>query len=344
MASGSNTEIADDEGTVVAEYQGGGFAVAAAEVDQQIATAHRFPRNLKAFKKRAFDLATLDEETAASCFYSLPRDGKTITGPSARLAEIVVSSWGNIRAETRVVDITDKEVISEALCWDLEMNVAIRVQVRRRITKRDGKRFSDDMIVVTGNAASSIALRNAVFKVIPAAVTKSVYQAARQVAIGDAKSLSTRRHAMVDHFAKMGVSAERICAAVNKPSLEDIGLEELATLIGLSTAIKEGDTTIDDAFPDPNKPKDSAKPKMTTPDELTGKGKQAETKPPEGETKPTGGELATPDQIDAIEQYVADHGKTWATVAKKLGVGKVDDMTVVQASAAITEMKKILGK
>ena len=138
-------------------------------------------RNITAFKRQAMDMATLDDETAASCFYCLPRGGKKIMGPSARLAEIVASAWGNMRAQSKVVEVNDKEVVAEGACWDLEKNVLISVQVRRRITDSKGIRFNDDMIVVTGNAASSIALRNAVFKVVPAAMTKSIYEAVKQI-------------------------------------------------------------------------------------------------------------------------------------------------------------------
>ena len=63
-------------------------AVARAEIDTQIATARAYPRSLKRFRETATTMATLDEKTAASCFYALPRGGKSIMGPSARLAEI----------------------------------------------------------------------------------------------------------------------------------------------------------------------------------------------------------------------------------------------------------------
>lgn len=219
------------------------------EFDVQIATAKRYPRNIGAFKRQAMDMATLDEETASGCFYSLPRGGKPIEGPSARLAEIVLSAWGNVRAETKVVDVGDKEITSESTTWDLEKNVAIRIQVKRRITEKNGRRYSDDMIVVTGNAACSIALRNSVFKVIPMVYTKAIYHAARQVAIGDVKTLAAKRAEMIQYFGKMGVQQERVFAVVGKKNIEDVGLEELATLKGLATAIKEGDTSVDEAFP-----------------------------------------------------------------------------------------------
>lgn len=222
---------------------------ATGEVDVQITTAKRFPRSISAFKKQAMDMATLDEETASGCFYSLPRSGKTVEGPSARLAEIVLSAWGNIRADAKVVDVGEKEITAESTTWDLEKNVAVRMQVKRRITDRNGRRYNDDMIVVTGNAACAIALRNSVFKVIPMVYTRSIYQAARHVAIGDMKTLASKRAEMIAYFGKMGVTPDRVFKVVGKASVEDIGLEELAALKGLATAIKDGETTIEEAFP-----------------------------------------------------------------------------------------------
>lgn len=225
------------------------------EIDVQIVTAKRYPRSIRSFKDQAMAMATLDEETAAGCFYSLPRGGKPIEGPSVRLAEIVLSAWGNVRADARVIDAGPKEITAEAMCWDLEKNVAVRVQVRRRITDKRGNRYNDDMIVVTGNAACSIALRNAVFKVIPMAYSKAIYQQARLVAVGDARTLSARRGALIDYFGKMGVRPEQIFAAVGRAGVEDITLDDLATLHGFATAIKEGDSTVDEMFgPKPQAP------------------------------------------------------------------------------------------
>jgi hypothetical protein len=218
------------------------------EIDTQITTAKKFPRSITTFKKRAMELATLDEETAQSCFYALPRDGKSIEGPSARLAEIVAGSWGNLRSQANIVDEDDKFITARGVCWDLENNVAISVEVRRRITGKNGRRYNDDMIGTTANAACSIALRNAVFKVVPMAIIKPIYEAAKRVAIGDATTLAARRDKALKHFAAMGVRQEQIFAKLGRAGVEEITLDDLATLLGLSTAIKDGDTSIDEAF------------------------------------------------------------------------------------------------
>ena len=76
-----------------------------AEIDMQIATAKRYPRDLAKVKRKMLDFATLDEETAESCFYSVPRDGKTIQGPSVRLAEIADVEFGSSLPEHRRLEL-----------------------------------------------------------------------------------------------------------------------------------------------------------------------------------------------------------------------------------------------
>jgi hypothetical protein len=220
------------------------------DIDAQIATARRYPRSIRGFIDKATQMACLDEETAKACFYALPRDGKTVTGPSARLAEICVAAYGNLRAQARIVDEDDRFITARGESWDIEANAAIAFEVRRRITNRNGAKYSDDMIVVTGNAASSIALRNAVFKVIPSAFWRPIYEKARVVAVGNAQTLSTRRAKMLEHFQKLGVEGPRVLALLGVKGIEDVTLEHMETLIGIATAIKEGDTTIDEAFAD----------------------------------------------------------------------------------------------
>ena len=66
-----------------------------ANVDAQVSTAKRYPRNISRAVDNSIALATLDNETAQSMGYALPRGGKPITGPSVHLAKLVVSNWGN---------------------------------------------------------------------------------------------------------------------------------------------------------------------------------------------------------------------------------------------------------
>jgi hypothetical protein len=218
------------------------------EIDQQIATAHKFPRNITKFRREALQMVTLNEQVAEQCIYALPRDGKTIEGPSARFAEVVASAWGNCRAGARVVEDRGDFVVAQGVFHDLERNVAITYEVQRRVTDKYGKRYKADMIGVTANAACSIALRNAVLKGVPKAFWDDMYMEARKVVMGDVKTLANRRADAVAAFQKFGISPDQICAKLGVAGVQDIGLEHLVVLRGLLTAIKDGDTTPEDAF------------------------------------------------------------------------------------------------
>ena len=223
-----------------------------ASIDMQITTAKKYPRALSTVKAQMLSFATLDVETAAGCFFTLPArrggDGKPLQGPSVRLAEIALSSFGNLRAGARVIADDGKVITAQGVCHDLQNNVCVSVEVKRRVTDKNGRRYSDDMVVTTGNAACSIALRNVTFRVVPLALVKPVYEAAKRTAIGDAKTLVQRRADSMAHFAKFGVSKEKVCAALGVKSPEDIGLEHLEVLIGYASAIRDGDATIDEVF------------------------------------------------------------------------------------------------
>jgi hypothetical protein len=235
-------EVSADLSTITAMTRG--------EVDTQVLTARRFPRSVSVFLKKASEMACLNQEIAEQCMYALPRGGKTIEGPSARFAEIVASAWGHLRIEGRPVDEGERFVTVRGTSWDMENNVAIAFEVKRRITDKYGARFNDDMIGVTTNAAGSIAIRNSVLKVIPKAFWGPIYHAARKVAVGDATTLATRRAEMLAYFLKLGAANEKVFALIGVKGVEDITLDHLAVLKGVATAIKEGDTTVEQAFSD----------------------------------------------------------------------------------------------
>ncbi|MBE0568934.1 MAG: hypothetical protein IH577_04590 [Deltaproteobacteria bacterium] len=247
------TAARETETEVLTAESGTLAVITKAEIDVQIATARQFPRSIKKFRSEMMDMVTLTEKVAEECIYALPRDGKTIEGPSARFAEIAASAWGNCRAGARTVNEDNEFVTSQGVFHDLERNVAITYEVKRRITNKFGKRFSADMVGVTANAACSIALRNAILKGIPKAFWAEMYDAARKAAIGDVKSLANKRAEMLGYFQKMSVTPDRIFAALNVPGVEDIGVDELVVLKGIATAIKDGDTTVEQAFPAPQK-------------------------------------------------------------------------------------------
>ena len=227
-------------------------AIEKANVDVQVLTAKQFPRNVTRAIQNSIVMATIDPDTAQMMRYALPRGGKPITGPSVHLAKLIVSNWGNVRAEAKVVQITDSQVVSRGTCWDLENNVATAIEVRRNIKSKNGQRFSDDMITVVGNAANSIAFRNAVFSVIPKAVTDKVYKAAMECITGDlsdeAKLLQKRTNCLKFFNDEYGITEEEVIKLCGKQTVNQIKAEEIALMLGIYQSLKDGDTTVEEVM------------------------------------------------------------------------------------------------
>ena len=223
-------------------------ALTRSEIDVQITTAKQYPRNLARVLGNIETLATMDEEVAGSCFYTLRRQGKVIEGPSVRMAEIIASSWGNLRVQARIVGNDGKMITAQGVCHDLESNYAVSAEVKRRITDKNGHTFSEDMQVVTGNAACAIAMRNALFKVVPAALVKKVIDKAKKVSLGESMTLETSRAKMLQYFKTIGVEEKQILDYLSIEKVDEIDIDMVVELRGLANAIKEGTTTAKEAF------------------------------------------------------------------------------------------------
>lgn len=337
-------------------------SISRAEIDGSIATARKFPQHqpgqLSTVKQSMMTFATLDEETAASCFYTLPRGGKNIQGPSVRLAEIALACYGNCRAGSRIIQTVttgdSPHVVVQAVVVDLEKNISVSIEKRRRITsKKDFKTggrkpIDEDDINLATNACSAIAFRDSVFKIVPLALVKPVFDAARKVAIGDAKTLVDRRAKCIESFTKMGVSKEKILAKLEIKSVDDITLEHLETLIGMFNAIKEGElieevfavdkpaakpADVSDLGPVPSRAAAVAPQQPATAPEAQ-KGSQTPPKP--SEAKPEGPACAYCGQA-----MTGDH--TCEGLEKAIAASKPSDSEEV-VDDPLTALRRILGQ
>lgn len=233
------------------------------EVDMQISTAKAYPRDIKQVLNKIQTLATMDKETAEDCFYVLRRKAanggnSVIEGLSVRMAEIIAGSWGNLRVQARIIGNDGRTITAQAVCHDLENNLAVSVEVKRRITNKNGETFSEDMQVVTGNAACAIAFRNAVLKVVPKAITKTIINNVRSVALGQSIDLETSRQKIIEYFAKLGVTEEQLFDYLEIKNLSEIDTEKVFELRATANAIKEGTTTVQETFVKPMEEKKAA--------------------------------------------------------------------------------------
>lgn len=345
-----NNEVHDEletEGREVATTNEMVSLIAAAEIDQQIATAHKYPRSVATFRKEALQMVTLTEVIAQECIYALKRGDKVIQGPSARFAEIIFSAWGNSRAGARIVHEGPEFVTAQGVCQDLQRNTAITFEVQRRITDSKGKRYGADMIGVTANAASSIALRNSILKVIPKAFWSELYTAALKVGVGDVKTLANKRLEAIAAFQHYGVTEAQILAKLGRSGVQDISLDDLLILFGLLTAIKDNETTPEEAF----SLDAGTRPAVTMPTEKKVEPQAESAKPLEGEVQtkseqaqPKGkAEPAKKSQIDMIRTKAKQATITVDEISKRFNLPPTESNSDPLAGITTIQAQEILA-
>lgn len=254
--------LVEEEGiTVVNPAEAGGSLVALTkgEVMMQLDAAHKWPRKPREFVPRCEELVTYSKETAASCSFALKRyemgREKIIRGPSVRLAEMAASSWGNLHTGARIIEVGERDVVAQAIAWDLESNLKISIEAQRSIMTSPKKgtptRFGDSMIQTTCMAAISIALRNAIFRTIPRALVNEVYERATDFATGKTpKEVRETRDKLIGWlFHKRGVAVDRILERLDLRTVDDFDAEEVKTLLAIVQAIKNGEMPVEEAFP-----------------------------------------------------------------------------------------------
>ena len=229
-------------------------AIERVEIDSQIATAKRYPRDLTNFINKCTAAATLDREVAESLFYTKPvgkgKDGRQqyVTGPSIRLAELVSAYYGNIRCKTSIIKEDGKAVYALAQVADLENNNAQSGEHAESIVDKNGKRYSDRQVELIKEVAQAKALRKMLFKVIPMALVKPVITAAQNLLNGG-QSMAERREKLVAWLKSLKIDMKRVWTALGVAGAADLTPDHLSQLAGIYNGLKTGEFTVDEAFP-----------------------------------------------------------------------------------------------
>jgi hypothetical protein len=277
-------------------------AISRVELDVVVSTAKQFPRSIAKFRDLSSEMTLSSVEFAAQSFYALPRAGKWITGPSIRFAETLQHAWGNCRAAARVTEEQEKYVVAQGVFIDCEANTMVSMEVKRRIVDKEGNRYNTDMVQTAGNAACSIALRNAILRGIPKALWSTVYDKIEGI-ITNPKEVDAVRAKALDYFDRKGYGAAKVCALLQVDGVEKIGPREIFLLRGLHNSIEDGDVTIEQAFKNakavPNMPRE----RKQTPTAKKPAPETAKPKPAEKAAKPAA-KATAPKKNEPVAQVV----------------------------------------
>ena len=323
-----------------------------AQIDMQIATAKQFPRSLHEALEKAKTLACYSPLIASQCTYAKPQGNKKIKGPSIRIAEIMATSWGNLRYGGRVLSVGERTVIAQGVCHDLETNVSVSVEVSRSIIDKDKHRYSDSMIVTTSMAAIAIGIRNAIFKIIPGAFVSDVLTSAQKVARGEDQGLENRLASALKFFEDQGIPAARVFISLGIKGLADATWEHIDTLLGYATSIRVEGIPITDIFPNtptktpektPEPPKPEApeppKPKVPetpkTPEPEATPTPEPTPQPKTDEPKPKPKPEPSPVNYAEAGHVLGQHGASWDMIYEALGLGDSQEVSEEQKTKVI---------
>ena len=146
------------------------------------------------------------------------------------------------------MNVGEREVTAGAVAHDLESNSAISIEVSRRIVDKQGNRFADDLVILTSNAAMSIAFRNAVLRIIPKAFWDQIYDRAQKCIANGKESIAQRRAKALEWLMARGIPSDAILRRLDRGKIGEITGEDLVTLRGIINAAREDNVDLREEF------------------------------------------------------------------------------------------------
>lgn len=227
------------------------------EVQAMCTLAKRFPRDVNSCYINS--MKELDRFSLAKIsIFSFPRGGKTVTGPSIRLIEMIARNYTNLKYGFREISRNDGVSDCESFCWDLESNNynSIGFQVRHiRDKKEGGKLLTDERDIYEAIANQGVRrMRKCIENSIPGDVIADCEGKARDIILKGEKSgekpvpFEQRvRNLAIALDKEFGVTKEMI-ERKYKHSLAEFNNDEFIELFGIGNALKEKTAKREDFF------------------------------------------------------------------------------------------------
>ncbi|MDV7244507.1 MULTISPECIES: hypothetical protein [Rhodococcus] len=292
--------------------------------------------------------STAQKSVADRAFFSFPRGGETVSGPSIHLARELARCWGNIQygvAELRRDD--DKgESEMQAFAWDLETNArnAITFIVpHKRDTKKGIRQLTEMRDIYENNAnAGARRVREAIFAVLPAwFVEEASERCHATLQDGGGIPLATRVANSIGHFDGIGVSRKQLEFKIGRPS-DEWTEQDLGELGITFNSIKNREITREEAFPpsrvtaaDIESGRPTEAPAKDQPDE-----RPAEDQPKD--TEPTGPRPATAEELKGLTAALtkagiknAEERKAFLSAREGRDITAVKDLTSAEVASTI---------
>lgn len=250
-------EKQSDAGALVSQ----GEALYRAENDAMLRVAVERPRVEERVLAGALKELEMVPEEAPSLYYSIPykdhATGQTqlVEGPSIKAALTLSRRWGNCSITARILseDATGFTVTGIFVDYETMVRVERPMRVSRFIKRRDGRIQELDVkrLEMAVQAGASKAMRNAALSGLPSYLVNTFFKRAKSITAGGKLDETADQAAVskvVAAFAKLTVTPEQLEAKLELSRNQWTG-EDIGTLRGLWTAIKDGEVKVEEEFP-----------------------------------------------------------------------------------------------
>ena len=235
-----------NQGTVAIEA-----SRAIAEAQGKLVIAKRFPRDEVQAYAKAME-ACQRPTMAEKAFYSFPRGGQTVEGPTIRFAEELARCWGNIDYGIKELSQDEGKSEMQAYAWDLETNAQSIQNFTNPHQREVGKKMQTltslrDIYENNANMATR-RLRSRILAILPSwFVEDAIAECKKTLAGHNELPLVDRVKKMVVQFAKLGVTQEQIETRL-KRKIDTMNADDFVEYIGIYNAIKQGESKIAEWF------------------------------------------------------------------------------------------------
>lgn len=213
---------------------------AIAEAQGKLTLAKKFPRSMTAAISDFLE-ACNSPAFAATAFYSVPNRG---SGPSIRFAEEAARCYGNFVYGHRELSRGDGKSEIVVYAWDMEKNNESprQITVMHILDTKNGPKKLVDQADIDNKIANvaSKQMRGRILALMPKHMIAAGIEACkRTLAGGGEKPISERILGMSQAFGRFGVNTAHLEAYLGH-KVDDTTIDELADLMGIYNAIKDG--------------------------------------------------------------------------------------------------------
>lgn len=235
-----------NQGTVAIEA-----SRAIAEAQGKLVIAKRFPRDeVQAYSKMME--ACRRPAMAEKAFYSFPRGGQTVEGPTIRFAEELARCWGNIDYGIKELSQDEGKSEMQAYAWDLETNAQSvqnftnphqREKTDRKTRTVIMENLTSQRDIYENNAnMATRRLRSRILAILPSwFVDSAIAECKRTLAGNNEIPLTDRVKKMVVAFSRLGVTQEQLEHRL-KRRVDTMSAEDFVEYTGIYNAIKNGES------------------------------------------------------------------------------------------------------